>query len=107
MGPILWPCGPRGQGRTLVGRVLVDNSPLVGEGLEEGRNLEQHTERSLSWENSEPMIPTLKAQPTASCCLPQEGQSVGRKKPWLEVTVIMTHLIPTTLRPRQTDVAES
>lgn len=40
MGPILWPCGPRGQGRTLVGRVLVDNSPLVGEGLEEGRNLQ-------------------------------------------------------------------
>lgn len=40
MGPRLWPCGPQSQGRALVGRAPVGNSPLVGEGLEEGRNLQ-------------------------------------------------------------------
>lgn len=79
----------------------------MGEALEEGRNLEQHTERSLAgWENTEHMIPTLNAQPTASCCLPEEGQSVSRKRPWLKVTIYNDPFDPYHIKTK-TDVAES
>lgn len=79
----------------------------MGEGLEEGRNLEQHIERSLAgWENTEHRISTLRAQPTAPFCLPKEGQSASRKRPWLKVTIYNDPFDPYHIKTK-TDVAES